>query len=133
MDGNWSVGKKQAIYISVFVLMFACLLAYIVSRNGTDVSNIRDSIQRIEDDNHQAREQIGDATEQIESASKGIDRAEAGIDRSIESITRIEESIGRNESELDECQRIISEGRSDITRAGEVLDDIRAAGEGAGT
>lgn len=133
MNGNWSVSKKQAVYICAFVLMFACLLAYTVSRGGTDVSDIRGSIQRIENDNNQAREQIGDATEQIGAASKSIDGAEAGIDRSVESITRVEESISRNESELDECQRIVSEGRSDIARAGEILDGIRAAGEDTGT
>ncbi len=132
MNGNWSVSEKQAIYISAFVLMFACLLAYIILRDGTDVSNIRNSIQRIEDDNRQTREQIGAAAEQIESASKGVDGAETGIDRSLEAITRVEESISRNESELDECQRIVSEGRSDIARARKILDDIRAADEGTG-
>ncbi len=127
MDGKWNVSKKQTIYLSIFVLLFGILLAYVIICNGTNVSINDGTIQRIENDNKQAREQIGTASREIGNAESGLDDAAAGIDRSTESINKVKESISGNERELDECQRIVAESRADISRAGEILDGLEPA------
>lgn len=127
MDGKWNISKKQTIYLSIFVLLFGVLLAYVIICNGTNVSINGDAIQRIENDNKQAREQIGTASTEIGNAESKLDDAAAGIDRSGESINKVKESIGGNERELDECQRIVAESRTDISRAREIIDNLEPA------
>lgn len=124
--------KRNVAIAACFIVLLSIGLAYFLCRR-TNVSDIRDTVERAEQYNQQTRDEIGNASDEIESAANELNGAVTGIDRSIKSITEVKESTGRSTEELRECERLIREGKADNQRAGEVLDAVRKSGKGPGT
>lgn len=130
---DFKENSKRNVAIAVcFIVLLSIGLTYFLCRR-TNVSDIRESVERSEQYNQQARDEIGNASDEIESATNELNGAVTGIDRSIKSITEVKESTGRSTEELRECERLIREGKADNQRAGEVLDAVRKSGKGPGT
>ena len=130
---DFKENSKRNVAISVcFIVLLSIGLTYFLCRR-TDVSDVRDTVERSEQYNQRARDEIGNASNEIESATNELDGAVTGIDRSTESIIRSQESVKRNQAELDQCQQIISEGQGDISEARRILESVRQTGKGSGT
>lgn len=124
--------KRNVAIFVCFIVLLSIGLTYFLCRR-TNVSDIRDTVERSEQYNQQARDEIGNASNEIESATNELDGAVTGIDRSIESINRSQESVKRNQTELDQCQQLISEGQGDISEARRILESVRKTSKESGT
>lgn len=130
---DFKENSKRNVAIAVcFIVLLSIGLTYFLCRR-TNVSDIRDTVERAEQYNQQTRDEIGNASDEIESAANELNGAVTGIDRSIESINRSQESVKRNQTELDQCQQIISDGQGDISEARRILESVRQTGKEPGT
>lgn len=121
----------------VLCLAVACAGGWLLYRHyehdaAADSHDTTVTIQSVEDDNHTARNDITDAAGQIDAAEEQLDGATTALDQAAGSVARLQESAARNTAQLDECQKLVDEGRSNIAEAREIFADVDKANQRTG-
>lgn len=133
------VKKNKTVIIAIVLCgILACFGAWLLCRYydrsaASDYRNVTDTVQQIERDNQSARSDIGHAAGSIERAEKQFNRATTALDQAAGTATRLQESTAGNATQLDECQRLVDEGRRNIAEAKSIFADIDQSNQVNGT
>lgn len=133
------VKKNKTVIIAIVLCgILACFGAWLWCRYydrsaASDYRNVTDTVQQIESDNQSARIDIGHAAGSIGRATEQLDGATTALDQAAGTATRLQKSAAGNETQLDECQRLVDEGRRNITEAKSIFADIDQTNKSHGT